>query len=223
MTEKLRDSLNRSDPNTAHDIFRTILLGAVLSTLRAVIRAVAPVSNTIVLPNMAKAKRVLSAYARAGAGTLGELTVSATPATPAAGEVGWSATGNILFNAADAWTSVDVEFEPMVNVAEFAAEGYPIAAGVMAVPQAARPAVMLLEVVAYNALGVASTVTILPPRNRSGGGTMRVRLGESQRRILRRRWFRPCGRHHAEGRSQRHRDAGGSVDFRVVARHSYIG
>lgn len=179
MTEKLRDSLNRSDPNTAHDIFRTILLGAVLSTLRAVIRAVAPVSNTIVLPNMAKAKRVLSAYARAGAGTLGELTVSATPATPAAGEVGWSATGNILFNAADAWTSVDVEFEPMVNVAEFTAEGYPIAAGVMAVPQAAQPAVMLLEVVAYDALGAATTVTILPPGTVPAAGQCALDLAKA--------------------------------------------
>ncbi len=176
--EKLRESLNRSDPNTAHDIFRTILLGTILSALRAVIRAVVPVGDAIALPNMAKARRVLSAYARAGAGALGELTVSATPLTPAAGEVGWSATGDILFNAADAWTSVDVEFEPMVNVAEYATDGFPVVANILTLPQPARPAVMLLSVVGYDAAGSVTTMTVMVPGTAPAAGECALDLAK---------------------------------------------
>ena len=136
MTEKLRDSINRSDPNVAHDINRVLRFGNVLTGLRRAIRGQVPVALTIVLPNLAKAERVLSAYSRAG-GTTGPLAVSATPLTPGAGEVGWTPTGDILFNVADGITSVDVEYEPVVNVEEVTLTGYPVVADTLTLPASA--------------------------------------------------------------------------------------
>jgi hypothetical protein len=171
MTEKLRDSLNRSDPNVAHDIFRTLKFGNVLTGLRRVVRGQNAVTgDTIVLPNMAKAERVLGAYARAGAGTPGPLVVSATPATPGVGEVGWSATGDILFNAADDWTNVDVEYEPVVNVDELELDGFPVVADTLTLPPTAVQAVMLLLVTGYTALGVATQKTVLAAGSVPGAG-----------------------------------------------------
>jgi hypothetical protein len=160
MTEKLRDSINRSDPNVAHDINRVLRFGNVLTGLRRAIRGQVPVALTIVLPNLAKAERVLSAYSRAG-GTTGPLAVSATPLTPGAGEVGWTPTGDILFNVADGITSVDVEYEPVVNVEEVTLTGYPVVADTLTLPASALLAVALLEVTGYTALGVATQKTVM--------------------------------------------------------------
>ncbi len=105
-------------------MFASIALGTQLRqglhvALRAQVPALDPygaASNTsIVLPDDAKAANISTAYARAGTGTLGQLTVVAPGTAPTAGQVSVSADGNILFYAADAWTSVDVEYRPEIQ------------------------------------------------------------------------------------------------------------
>ena len=164
MTEKLRDSVTRADLNTLADIARVLKAGNVLSGLRRVVRDQDAVTgDTIVLPNMAKCQRVLSAYARTGTGAVGPLAVSATPLTPGAGEVGWGANGDILFNAGDDWTSVDVEYEPIVNVEEVTLTGYPVVADTLTLPAMALAAVALCTVTGYTVLGVATAKTVMIP------------------------------------------------------------
>jgi hypothetical protein len=98
--------------------------GDILRGLRTTLRAktvlgtginpyVAAAAQSIALPEGAKANSVITAYARAGGGTLGPLVVDAPDGlTAAAGHIGVSPNGDLLFAAADAWTSVDVVYEP---------------------------------------------------------------------------------------------------------------
>jgi len=89
-------------------------------------------TQTIVLPDDAKCMAtpggtasfpvapggILAAYARAGSGTVGPLSVTAALATgvafvaPAAGHVAIAPNGDLAFASADAWTAVDVMYLP---------------------------------------------------------------------------------------------------------------
>lgn len=83
------------------------------------------------LPDDAKAAvPALRVFAYAGTGTVGELTVDPLATNnanfagagtgPAAGHVGLSPSGDLVFNVADAWTSVDVIYQPdKYDVAEY--------------------------------------------------------------------------------------------------------
>jgi hypothetical protein len=161
MAESVRQSLDRADANTLADIMRYAKLGHVMSGFRRTIRSQNAVTgDQIVLPNLLKAKRVLSAYARAGTGTAGELTV-VTTGSPTAGQVSWNAVGDIVFAAADDWTDVDVEYEPVMGVELVTLTGFPVVTNALTLPASALPADQLCSVVGYTAAGAASTKTVL--------------------------------------------------------------
>lgn len=123
--ETLRETTNRANPNSLNDVFRTIKLGDIITRkVRRVMRAQAPVASAvtlagplvcgrILLPEQCKASRITRAWARAGGGTLGEMTVHALNANPGANEIAVSPCGDIVTRQADAYTSVDVEYEPV--------------------------------------------------------------------------------------------------------------
>jgi hypothetical protein len=117
----LKDKLNAANPNELADMLKAIGLGDIARALPTKLYAAAVVASpadmianvqTTQLPNDAKAVKVVRAYARAGSGTLGELTVDAPPmsSATAAGHVNVSESGDITYASADAWTSVDVEY-----------------------------------------------------------------------------------------------------------------
>ncbi len=122
LANSLVAAFNRAQPGSLPAMFASIQLGTqIRQKLHAQLRDTAltvdpygPASNTsIFLPDDCKAAAVATAYARAGTGTVGPLVADAGFSTgPAAGHVGVGYDGNIIFHAADAWTSVDVTYRP---------------------------------------------------------------------------------------------------------------
>ena len=123
LANSLVAAFNRAQPGSLPAMFLSIQLGTLIRqgfhfALRGVTPAVDPYgaasNSSIVLPDDAKAASISTAYARAGSGTLGPLAVAAAGSAPSAGQVAVAANGNILFNAADAWTSVSRTNYPFV-------------------------------------------------------------------------------------------------------------
>ena len=108
MARTLREVLNESNPNKLADGCKEIRLGDRL-TAGPVFAAGAVASNTLVLPDDAKAIYALRGYIRAGTGD-GPLGPAADPGAPAAGEVGVNATGDLIFAAADVVTEAEVHY-----------------------------------------------------------------------------------------------------------------
>lgn len=116
-----KDAFNRANPNTIADLFRLIQTGKVLrGQIPQVARKAAAAADAGVLatlfglglPSDAKAAGITRAYARAGAGTPGPLTIVAPPAVPIASQIGIAPNGEIVTLAADAWTDLDVTYVP---------------------------------------------------------------------------------------------------------------
>jgi len=104
-TRSLRTIFNEANLNKFQSAARDAQLGTILS-LGPKFGVFTASSNTIVLPENAKAAVILRCYATAGT-TTGYLTPTDL-ATPTTGLVGISATGNILFASADAVTAAEV-------------------------------------------------------------------------------------------------------------------
>jgi len=108
MATTIKQNLNRAQPNTYPSNGQVALMGdLVLGGRMSVAGDVA--SDVLELSQGARAVAVVAAYAMVGTAT-GQLTPVIAGATPAAGEVGLTADGNILFAAADAVTSAQVVY-----------------------------------------------------------------------------------------------------------------
>lgn len=152
MPETIKQAINRADPNTLADELRSLGFGDILRALPTSLRRKATALATglhpatefaIILPNDAKAETIITAYARAGAGAPGPLTVVA--GVPAAGQCAVAPNGDLVFAAADAWTSVDALYQPVkADVFEFTGPVDPLT-GIMALPvPATTPGVVSL-------------------------------------------------------------------------------
>lgn len=171
MAESLKQTLNRSDLNTLADALRKLGFGDILRALPVQIRrsgttpSVAYSGASTIDAQAADAPaqaegdvvELVVAYARAGAGTPGLL--AATTGVPAAGEVSVAPNGQILTNATDAWTDVDVFYLPTAGeVVEVTAS---VSGDSLALPSSVldRGAVLLLS-----AESLAGTLTgVLTP------------------------------------------------------------
>lgn len=151
LANSLKQALDRSNPTSVPSMLQSIAFGDVIRRFPTQLRGAAPSSDpygvsgnvSLVLPDDAKAATILRAYARAGSGTVGELVVEAIGASLSAGQCCVSPDGNILFDAADAWTSVDVYYVPAYqDVIELT---LPVASGVVTLPVGAGIACELLE------------------------------------------------------------------------------
>lgn len=105
MARSLKKVLDEGNLNKFQSASRDAQLGKLLSLIPK-FGIFAASSNTIALPDNAKAAAILRCYSTAGT-TTGYLTPTDL-ATPTTGLVGISATGNILFAAADAVTAAEV-------------------------------------------------------------------------------------------------------------------
>jgi hypothetical protein len=191
MSESLKQTFDRSPPNTLPDAFRTIKLGQTLASdvKQTMRKANADASggnpsnlatlDVFDLPDDAKAMTIFRAYARAGAGTLGELVVAAPNATPAAGEIAVTPNGDIALLAADAYTDVDVEFLPTRgDVLEVTDQ---VAADVMTLPDAvvSRGVVLLASVPASTGGAPGTKIVLAPGAGAPAAGQCRLNLAKS--------------------------------------------
>ncbi len=125
-TTTLVIAMNGALPAQLADAFRAIGIGSVVRALRTQLRNKSPNAapanpyvgsgQVLTLPDDAKADTIGRAYARAGTGTKGPLTIVASDSyagDPGAHSIVITPTGDLEFHAADAYTSVDVAYEPM--------------------------------------------------------------------------------------------------------------
>ena len=125
--ETLRETANRANPNGLNSILQALKIGDILTQRTPrVMRAQVPTASDVTLaaplvcdrirlPTDCKASRIRRASARAGGGTLGEMTVHALGANPGANEIAVAPNGDIVTRHADLYTSVDVDYEPAVG------------------------------------------------------------------------------------------------------------
>lgn len=108
MTRSALAALNEANPNKLPTLLQTLPLGQLANLAAKSIKA-AVASNVIVLPNEAKAKWILSAFATAGTVT-GFMTSVQSSATLATTQVKVDAKGDIAFFATDAVTAAEVTY-----------------------------------------------------------------------------------------------------------------
>jgi hypothetical protein len=178
--------LDAADPNTLASALQAIKMGTFVRQAAVALRRqspnAAPVSpydiatvQTLFLPDAAKARGVSRAYARAGTGTLGELTFTpfASPfIAPAAAHVGITPAGNLAFLIADAYTDVDITYEvAKQDVVEFPALNCIAATGVCALPASvlgtlgsgvSAGVTMLMEAEVLTGTAVGKKIVLVP-------------------------------------------------------------
>lgn len=111
MSRSARTILNEANPNKYPAGGQAVRAGDQLGVLPRTQSGVMAVANTVVLPETAKAARVLDAYSRAGAVT-GRFTPVVDP-TPLTAQAGINANGDIVFLPADAVTDSEVQYAPV--------------------------------------------------------------------------------------------------------------
>jgi hypothetical protein len=158
----LKAVLNNANPNIVPSMLQAMNFGdfvrstifpmyGALPLAAAVDPYVVAAAQAIQLPDDGKAQTILLAYARAGSGTPGVLTVdaggdsNAVNTAPAASHVAVSANGDLLFNASDAWTSVDLIIQPWKYLV-FEVTMSTTAANTITLPAADGLVLFLLEV-----------------------------------------------------------------------------
>jgi hypothetical protein len=139
MARTIKDVLDEANPNKLPSGAQIAKLGSALSLEPAFIDA-GVTANAIALPSAAKAALGLAAFASAG-GATGPLAYVAGGA-PVAGEFSVSASGDIVFAAADAVTRAEVLYLPIEG--EVITESVFVAASSAALPSG-RKAVLLLS------------------------------------------------------------------------------
>jgi hypothetical protein len=122
-------ALDTMNANQMADMLRAMTFGHFVRQQRAQLYAAVPLlagvnpyvpaaSQTLTLPDDAKATTMARVYARVGTAACGPVIVdnpdSFVATTPAAGHCTIAATGDLIFNAADAWTSIDVLYHPAI-------------------------------------------------------------------------------------------------------------
>jgi hypothetical protein len=167
----LRLALNGASPGQLPDMLRTMAFGDMMrQSLPCALRNqnVDTAANdpppyqiatlaSLQLPDSCKAHTILRAYARAGTGTKGELTVSAYGVTPTATHVAVAPNGDLVFLEADEYTNVDVVYMPeKCDVVELVLPVVP-GTGVCALPAAITKIGVVLLMEAQQLVGTVTT------------------------------------------------------------------
>jgi len=148
------------------------------------------------LPDDAKAEYILRATAIAGTSTPQELTCDSmvtsfgymgTAGTgPTTLHIGISPSGDIVTNATDAWTSVDVSYIPQkVDAVEYPALSCVAGTGICALPVAAttQGVVTLMEAESLAGTTVGK-FAVLTPSNSNPGATKQANLNAAKTQVL---------------------------------------
>lgn len=140
MSRPLIDVLNEGNQNKLGSAAQAVELGNALGLVTRFIKAPV-VADVIALPDGFKAASIVRAFATAG-GTTGMKTPVLPEGAVAATQVGTTPTGDILFAAADAVTSAEVEYAVLEDGGVFE-EDIDVVASALVFPQG-RGAVVLL-------------------------------------------------------------------------------
>jgi hypothetical protein len=184
-------SFNRANPNSLPDLFRLAKVGDLLAGhlpqhLRKTNPDAAGASpynlatlDALVMPDKAKAQNILRAYARAGAGTLGVLAIVASGTTPGAGEIAVGPNGNIVVLAADAWTDLDVSYQP--EGGDVVESFFPVVANVLTLPASITllGVVLLAEVEVVAGTATGKKIVLVPGAGAPAAGQARLNLAKS--------------------------------------------
>jgi hypothetical protein len=190
----LKAVLNASNPNVVPSMLQAMNFGdfvrampvplySQLPLAAAVDPYVVAAAQALQLPDDAKVQTILLAYARAGSGTAGPLTVdaggdsNAVNTAPAAGHVAVSANGDILFAAADAWTAVVLIVQPW-KFLTFEVTMATTAANTLTLPVSAGPILFLLEVQATVGTSIGNKI-IDKPGTAVAAGHAALNLGKT--------------------------------------------
>lgn len=188
LENSLKNKLDLANPNVIADGMRITKFGSILRASTTFLRRKVPAADAgslatlqaLVLPDDAKALTILRAYARAGTGTAGELAVQAFGATPAAGQVAVAPNGDIVVLAADAWTDLDVVYQPdKYDIGEVT---LPAVAHVVTLPAQFATntrVVALLEAVATVGTSTGKKIVLVPGAGAPAAGQARLNLAKS--------------------------------------------
>ena len=185
LTNSFKSILNKANPVSLASMLQALLLGDVIRRTQTQLRATVPAADpngpasnvSIVLPDDAKCASIVRAYARSGSGTVGELTVEPLGASLSAGQCAPSIDGNIIFYAADAWTSVDVLYN--VHHLHVVEVTLPVVSGSVTLPTGVGVACKLLEVQRADTSTVNQVVTA-PSATNSSTGTACFNLAKTK-------------------------------------------
>lgn len=194
LANSLKAALNRAQVGSISAMLKTIAFGDFVRSAQTYLRAkgvlaagtanpyvVQSGANSIALPEDAKALNLIKVYARAGTGTAGLLTIDVDAATaPAAGHVKISPNGDVLFNSTDAWTSVDVVYEP--EKGDVVETTLAVASNSLTIPTAYGPVVRLLEAEAL--VGTNTGKFAIAANAASNGTTLTANLDLAMKNVL---------------------------------------
>ena len=192
-------ALNGANANQVADALRLMGFGSFVRAMPIPLRNLDPNTaaanpyapsasyQSIQLPDDAKASQVLRAYARTGTGTVGELAPQATAGSPyavpsATAEIGVSPSGDLIFHAADAYTSVDVLYLPeKYDVVEVTLS---VASSILTIPTALsaapRGVVFLLEARALVGTTVGTEFIQVPSNSAPSTGQACLNLAKTE-------------------------------------------
>lgn len=168
----LKSALNFGNPNEVGTQHQIIKFGDVARALPTTLRKKDPAADayqlgtleSVGLPADGKAATIFRAYGRAGTATPGELAVQAYGATPGSGQIAVAPNGDIVVLAADAWTSMDVEYMPEKYDIVEAVCPVVAATGVCTLPAAMTTpgACILLEAEALTGTTIGKKIILVP-------------------------------------------------------------
>lgn len=193
-------ALNNINPNQIADRLRAMQFGSFVRADQIPLRQLSPNTapanpyaptaafQSIILPDDAKALSVLRAYGRANSGSVtnGELTPKATAGSPYTNPttltVGVSASGDLTFLASDAWTNVDIFYQPeRYDVVELV---LPVASSIMTLPASlvTQGVVFMLEAQAL--VGTTIGTKFVQPPGAAPGTTGQANLSLAKNTVL---------------------------------------
>jgi len=187
MAEKLYQSMDRGDANSLPGQFSVVDIGSVLqcqvplplygAVPKLADRTISAAAyDAIKLPNEAKAQMIMSAYARSGTGTKGQMTIAALGALPTAGQIGIAPNGDIITLGSDAYTAIDLVYAPQRM--DSLQVTLPVASNAVAIPTPFKAMQLLSVDATVGTSGGAKTVEY-PSASAATAGCARLDLAKA--------------------------------------------
>jgi hypothetical protein len=185
LTKTLKDVLDGASPGSLPEVARALKLGSFLRAMPTFLRHKTPAADPSQLstilslnrPHDARAASIFRAKARAGtSATATELAVQAYGATPTTGQIAVAPNGDIALLGTDAWTDVDVEYQPTYG--DVVALTLPVVTNAMAIPAAltARGVIYLLDATSNVGTLTGAMKILVPSASTAATGQARLDL-----------------------------------------------
>jgi hypothetical protein len=185
--QSLKNRINAANPNQLPQELQILKYGDMLRAGVTFLRAKVPAADAgvlallhaVVLPDDAKALTILRAYARAGAGSIGEINIQTFGTAPAAGQIAVAPNGDIVTLAADAWTDIDIVYQPdKYDLGEVTLQ---VVANVLTLPAGftSRRVGALLEATATAGAATGKKIILIPGSGAPAAGQARLNFAKT--------------------------------------------